>query len=360
MRLVRKNNLFVFDNFGFGDFIDSPDVSFKIDEISGVSFLDAIKIYIQKKRFADKNTYIKFKFRPLKKQHIIESIKLNNYDKYISHDVKSLCPIEKIIAKFCIKFNRKTDNWMFVIRQDEYRIRIVSGIKDFILNSRTVKIKHNNDIEKELIKTQNFINRTIHFDEIKVITNIDIPESEHFTITVFDEKKCIPSIETSVDVWEMLLRFADEYEAYEPIFGAKKKPPKKCDIYAIILFACMTAYNAYFAYNQMEIAESRYNNAQKNVKILKKSVTNIFATNDNIKKVSKAYDAISKIKSPLPDLHKIYSSGIGSCSGALKRIKWQKNQIVIDGDNICEEKINLINGKIILDSNGYQRVEVAL
>lgn len=363
MRLVRKNNVFVFDCFGEGDFIDTPDIRFKIDILSGVSFWNSIKIYWQKKRFAKKNTYIAINAWQflMNKKRIIESIDLNNSDKYFSENVRSFCPIEKIVAKFCQTFNQKCRNWMFVIRQDEYRIRIISGVNESIINSRTVKVTSNYDVSKELIKSQKFISRTVDFNDFDVITNIDISANDNLNIVKFDEKTCISGIQTPVDAWEMLLRFADKYEVYESIFGEKVKKRKKYNILLVLLTFFGACGLTYYCHDSMEVTQNQYVEAKKNAKNLQKKLIKIFTNNDNIRTTSLMYNTISKIKSPLSDLKKIYSSGIGSSSGALKRIKWQKNNnIVIDGDGISEEKINLLNGKIGIGSNGYQRIEVKI
>lgn len=334
MRLIREHDVLVYDEFTDYNFIDSADVTFSPYVLPLTSLWNAIQAFFVRKKCLNQNTHISMELRDMfvKKKRIIEITSLDGFEKY---NCDTLCPIEYVIAKFCNYIHKNIDAWMFVIRRSDYTVKIVSGINDSVLNSRKVVALNNEQIIYELDRTRQFINRTVLFEDIDIITNIAIPHDGQLKIHNFDAD----------DGWEVLLRFADKFNVYSSFFGKKRFYFPKCNRYLLMILLIITASVTYVEYQEARRLQNKYEEITMAVNSHRNNFHTKFGENSKIEDCRDFFQQIKALRYPLKGLKNL-SKAIDK--GMIQKITWEQDKIKIQGSNFSDSEIKNMHGVLVV------------
>lgn len=341
MRLVREDGILTFDGLSDVNFIDSSDIKFSVKVVPLSPTHYVLKNYFLERLTADDNTYVDCCISNLfsRQQPIISIATLENPDKYLKRGMQNLCPIEYVIARFSQSMCTNSDAWMFAIKRNEYYITIVSGIGRLPINKRTIKISKNFDLIAELRKTKKFINRSVRFENINLITNIpNIPECE-FHVKHFNKyinKK-------TTDPYEFLLNFAKNHNIHKAMFG--KSFISALHIQPMKFFFALAASFCIFlaSFVSFHLADLQYTEAITYNQTASSKLLRIFPNIDEAKQCLGLYRCVNSVKSPLHSINKL--SCIGDAS--IQSIHWTKDKITIKGDDFSEQSAKNIGGEFI-------------
>lgn len=333
MRLIREHDVLVYDEFTDYDFIDSSDVTFSPYVLPSTSFWNAIQAFFVRKKCLNKNARISVEFRDIfvRKKRVIEITSLDNFEQY---NCDTLCPIEYVIAKFCNHMHKNIAAWMFVIRRSDYTVKIVSGINGSVLNSREVVALNDEQIIDELNRTRQFINRTVLFEDIDIITNIAIPRNGQLKIRNFDAD----------DGWETLLKFADKFNVYSSFFGKKRFSFPKCNRYLLMILLIITASVTYVEYQEIRHLQNKYEQINVAVNSHKNNFHAKFGANSRIEDCKDIFQQIKALRYPIKELKNLSKT---VDKGMIQKITWERDKIKIQGSNFSNDEIKNMHGVLV-------------
>lgn len=341
MSLVREDGILTFDGLSDVNFIDSPDVKFSVKVVPLSIHHSVVRNYFLERLTANENTYVDCCISNLftRQLPIISIATLENPDKYLRNGTRNLCPIEYVIARFSQSMCTNSDAWMFAIKRNEYYITIVSGIGRLPINKRTIKISKNFDLIAELRKTKKFINRSVRFENINLITNVSsVPECE-FHVKHFNKAV---NQKTS-DPYEFLLKFAKNHNIHKAMFGKNFisalyiQPTKFFIALAASFCICLVSFVSF------RLADLQYTEAVACNQTASSRLLRIFPNIDTAKQCLAIYRCVNSVKSPLHSISKLSCI----CDASIQSIHWTKDKIVIKGDDISGQTAKNIGGKII-------------
>lgn len=297
MRLITENDTLLYDESNDYDFLDSSDVTVLFQVIPTASFFDAIRVFLLRKYYAEEGESLRLAFSKKLNCYLLEIMKLNNYDKY-NH--KNLCPIEYVVRHF---FKAK-NNWMLIYKRNEYSTKIISGSQDIILNTRCVPTY--TDLNLQIDQTIKFINRRVKFDNIEVVSDIDI---------------------------STLLDFAKTHKVYNIVYGKRNLLNAKCNTSLFVSLLLISVLITGSEYHWMSNSRTELQKIDNEIRTIKQ-----FGPYG----IPEFFNCISTIKSPLVDLKKIRYFG----KDPMTAVVWNKKTIKIKDHKNAIKQFEITNKDI--------------
>ncbi len=337
MEIVRTDYTLRYPELADYCFIDSNDVVYEICRLPKSSLMDAIKIFYLKRKHALNDKHIilygldAFKIT----ERYIVTVKLNNYNSYITQTRQTVCPIEYVIMNYC----KHIADWMFIVTRVDNTVKIVSGKKNMILNSRIVFAT---DIELEIVRTIKYINRFIDFRNIKIITNVrNISTNNVVEFLEYD------------DVFAMLAEYASKAQVYECIFGTKLIKLPKYNVVAIASISLLSLLAIGIEY----VNYTRMQNNYVAIKQLLASYTKAFSgiSNTQVRNFLFNVNKRSFSNCTLMRIHEHIEDGV------IEKIVLKDAKQIVVGKDFSREDLQRIKGKLSTDSTiSMQRIEIKI
>lgn len=337
MEIIRTDYILKYPELADYCFIDSSDIVYEICRLPKSSLIDAIRILYLKRKHTLSDTYVTLygldAFR-ITERYII-TVKLNNYNSYITQTRQTVCPIEYVIMNYC----KHIADWMFIVTRVNDTVKIVSGKKNMILNSRIVFA---NDIELEIVRTIKYINRFIDFRNIKVITNV----RNIFT------NNTVEFIEND-DVFTMLAEYASKAQVYEYIFGRKLIKLPKYNVVAIAFISLLSLFATGIEYVNYRKMQNNYAATKQLLASHRKAFSGIPNTQVrtflfNVNKRSFSNRTLMRIHEYIED-------------GVIEKIILKDAKQTVIGKDFSHEDLQRIKGKLSTNSTmSMQRIEIKI